>query len=205
MSKAKLKDLLAELKKEINYAFALLNMYSQLISKENIQLMNGSAPGFFSLVIHSLIAQTMLQIAKMTDNKITCGKENLTFDLVIERLKKEKGDNQYTQDLEKKYKTMIKNKLTEDVRQIRNKKLAHLDKKTVLEENELPKMTINQIDSVLDELSALHRKICEYCDIKTIHPDGIMIDGDATELMRILMEWKDLKAKDRQVGLGGRR
>ena len=123
-----------------------------LKSEDRINLLNYTAPTFFSVVHQSLIKDILISIIQLTDRHITKSNKNLTLETLIELIPS--SDHLLTNNL-----IELKSKLLDKTRafsKIRNKQLSHLDYKTFLENGNIRRFNFNK-DLVCDALTLISK------------------------------------------------
>ena len=137
---------------EVSELYFQWNTFRQLFTdRDNRDMMNSVAPGFFSLT-HDLLRDSIFQcICRLTDPSKTMGKDNLTLSKFAETLRvvgyEEASERIHT--LVETVKTSTHHSL---IRQHRNRRISHTDMRIRLEEETLPHVTIMQIQHSLDEI-----------------------------------------------------
>jgi hypothetical protein len=133
---------------------------------DTVDLLNKTAPGFFSIVQDALISSILLSIARLTDPKESAGKANLVLESLLEHL--DERDHPGLKDI-------VTRKLTElrgacrPIRDDRNKRLAHTDRAVRMSPagQLLPSLTVGDVQSAL-------KGICDVLNTVQVTYDSII-------------------------------
>ena len=129
-------------------------MYCQLYASGEsvVDLLSNSAPGFFRICHDLLVDDILLSISRLTDQKQTLAKSNLTLDRLIHSV-----DIKEYQDLRQEVERLfsdarVKSAFAKDQR---NKRIAHSDLSTKLQASLLPSFTKTNIEDALKAIRAV--------------------------------------------------
>lgn len=123
-------------------------LYCQLYasSESVVDLLSNSAPGFFRISHDLLVDDLLLSISRLTDQKQTLGKSNLTLDRLVHSVDTKKYQ-QLRQDVERLFSdARVKSGFAKDQR---NKRIAHSDLSTKLQASLLSSFTRANIEDAL--------------------------------------------------------
>ena len=129
-------------------------MYCDLYaSGENVvDLLSDSAPGFFRICHDLLVDDVLLSISRLTDQKQTFGKSNLTLDRLVHSIDTKKHQ-QLRQDVERLFSdARVKSSFAKDQG---NKRIAHSDLSTKLQASLLSSFTKANIEDALNAIRAV--------------------------------------------------
>ena len=158
-------EIFAKLQSDIVWLHGRWIIFNQLYgeSAERVQLLNDSAATYFRITQDVLLDDILISIGRITDKPIMGSNENLSLGQLINRLDKDKYPDIISL-LEGKLENI--QLLSKDIRQIRNKKLAHKDINIALAKVELlPRVTIKSISTTLEAIRDFMNE-CEgyFCD-----------------------------------------
>lgn len=154
-------------------------------SPERIDLLTKVAGPFFAMLQQTLFEDIVLQLARLTDHRKTCGKDNLT----INRLTCLVSDQQCKTEMEKLVASA--NATCEFARSWRHRRLAHNDLKLLLKipTDPLPGISRADVEQALEAFRALLNRIQGYfLKTETAYKYNITIGGDATSLIHYLQK-----------------
>ncbi|MFI5251455.1 MAG: hypothetical protein ACHQQQ_03390 [Bacteroidota bacterium] len=138
---------------------------------ERVDLMNETAPTFFSILQGLLINDIILGFSRLTDSSRINKNNNMTLERLQNSIRN-LGYDELSKSMAKKLEDLKKD--IKGVRLIRDKKIAHNDYNTVLNDNAsiLPSVTFReietmfrQIDDILDEVSLAFGETLSYKDV----------------------------------------
>ncbi|GCE65787.1 ATLS1-like light-inducible protein [cyanobiont of Ornithocercus magnificus] len=154
------------------------NMYRELYSSSQEAFdLHKSAGSFFGIVQHSLLDSIQLSLCKLNDPAGSGNKENMTLCALRQRLNLDKTD--ISRKIEAAHKRFSAK--CEQMKERRNKQIAHSDKKTILDGN-LMGPTPEEIDSVLTRLSDFMNYISKYYNNSGTSYRSFSIGGGASAL-----------------------
>ena len=158
-------------------------MYRQLYSssQEQFELLNKSAESFFAIVQHTLLHSTQLLLCKLNDPARSGDKENMTLCALQQLL------NLGETDISRKIEVALKrfSATCEQMKKLRNKQIAHFDKKTILDGN-LIGPTLEEIDGALARLRNVMNYISIYYDSCGSDYEGFVISRGSDALLESL-------------------
>ena len=148
---------------EITWLHAMWNAFHELYatSESNVELLNQSAPGFFSMCRYVLLRDILLGISRVTDPAQTGKKDNLS----LERLA-----NHIDQSTHSQLKAEIEQDLAvakdrcSFARESRNRVIAHNGLLAILHgpANPLPEITKQKIEEALQIICEIMNKVKRY-------------------------------------------
>ncbi|MEW6140367.1 MAG: hypothetical protein AB1733_19275 [Thermodesulfobacteriota bacterium] len=181
-----IRDVFNELKKEVQWLHARWLIYRQLFghSERRIELLNESASVFFFVIEEVLVDEVQVSLSKLTDPARTRRHENLSLEQLHERVCELDG-----QGLSSRLREILDN-LHEQCRGFRirrNRRLAHLDLRTGLQQGATPlpgvsrEMIAGALSLVRDYMNTIEG---HYCESETGYENVIMTrqDGEALVL-----------------------
>jgi len=186
----------AELSRDTIYLHHKWKIISELyVSGETvIELLNGTAPGFFRICKDVLVDDLFLSIQRLTDPKFTGNKENLTLEYLTDCI----DSSKYSQ-LRIEVEQLLadcSNKCT-FAREHSNKRIAHSDLQTRLQVTSLSSPTTTHVEDALQSIRSLMNAIEKhfyqpiYCDdVNISYVDyANVVTVDAFRLLNCLLEW----------------
>jgi AbiU2 len=150
--------------------------YSQLYSsKEAIEILNSSAPRFFSLLQYWLPWTIYLQIGRLTDppqSGTRSGlRSNASFSGFVKVLR-EAGETAAADALDNDYKAL--QPAVQKIRNIRDRMLAHADLQTVLrKESPLPEVSHEELTALVDKIGKTYNRIDAHFRGKETYFEGM--------------------------------
>ena len=164
-------------------------MYKQLYASgpRRLELLNDSGSNFFVDLRRILIDDMIVGTCRMIDPAHTRHRRNATLDDLIHAVADE-GINDLATELKKHLRT-IESK-SKPLRAHRNKRISHRDRETALEPEKrpLPGVTVETIDSVLDEIGKfLNTFQLNFGDSSTIY-DWVNVSHGADTMIERLKE-----------------
>lgn len=155
-------------------------------SPERVDLLNWSAPVFFAILDDVLLDDVLLEIARMTDSDRTGRWENASIQKLITILPPEDvAEHSWSVKLSELH------ALSDRIRTIRDKRLAHadLDSAVRYHDDPLPGVSRAYVEDVLkgirDLLGSIENK---YRATRTAHQDFLPPIGGVDALVRVLEE-----------------
>ena len=170
-------------------ASAKWQLIEQLFAKTTArsQLLMRIGSGFFALIKDSLVTDVMISLGRLLDKPHHNGNHNLTLERLMNTVIR-LGNIELAQKLE----VHLKNAREAEIaaRRYRNKRLAHNDLKTILDQeaNPLPAATVGDIRKMLHEAGEFLNLIDLHFCRSTTAFGFTMIDGDANSLVRLARE-----------------
>lgn len=143
--------------------------YCQLfaIKETRIELLNQSAPSFFSLIQKTLLDNIILGIAKLTDPCKSGNKKNITLNAITSYINHEDLKEDIQNDIRE---LTLKAQFCRDRR---NKIIAHMDFDFTLDTNNIEKLepaTKKKIETVITSIQSIYNKIEHfYFDTNTLY------------------------------------
>ena len=116
---------------------------------ENLPFMQETAPTYFSITRESLMHDVMLAIRRLFDGEKMSGNENCTFDWLAKNLDQGNKRAEFEKAL-----LQLKPK-TDFLNTWRHKVLAHNDYEHGVNQQLLPKVELEKIDDIIQEMSSL--------------------------------------------------
>ena len=182
-----IQDIFEEIKKEITWLHVRWIIYRQLFefSPTRIDILNECASVFFWIIQVVLIDEVQLCLGKLTDSATTAGKDNLSFNQLQNVI--ETDDQSLAAYIKKKLDEILSN--CQGIRIHRNKRLAHLDLNTAMQQGAQPLPTVgiqtieNVLYSVRDYMNAIEE---HYCHRTTGYEHFLMLGNDGDALVSIL-------------------
>jgi hypothetical protein len=160
------------------------------LSKERIDLMNSTAPNFFSLIQGVFFENIILHIACLTDDEAMGKNNNLTIYCLLKIFK----DDPIIEELQKQLENS-KIAVTK-AREWRNKYIGHRDYKLAIDplENPLPTINYDEIGNAIAELNRLLNIVELHLNDSTTMFEGHISFTSADNMIRLLnygnLQWK---------------
>jgi hypothetical protein len=139
---------------------------------EDYSIIDDTAPSFFNSIQLIFAHYLLLEISKLLDSKLYNGKERLCFEQI------------FSEEELKSLKDLAKN-----LKNWRNKILAHLDKEVALSEESLPNIRNNDIGKIVDNMKDLLINFSEKNSVQLSFPVKPP-KGTAEDLLKYLKEGK---------------
>ena len=173
---------------EVSWLHAVWEIFIQLYgsSDDNVRLMNSVAPQYFAITKDVLFDELVLILCRLTDSAKTRSQDNATFAQLIEKLDQDRHD-QLIKSLMARLE-VINNKIG-SFRVWRNKRLAHKDLSTALENDSLvlPGITRGDTQEVINEMvDFLNEFSIELQGEKQVYNPFLVHHGDGNALMAYL-------------------
>jgi len=130
--------------------------YLELFSdRDTVGLLNNVAMASFQMLEESLRSDITMSICRLCDPAKSCGQNNLSINVLVEKFSKVPGLSQLWDDFQRQ---------CEPVRQYRNKRIGHNDLSAALQphDNPLPNVTRPTIDSILSEATKLVNQVYRF-------------------------------------------
>lgn len=181
-------ELFISVNSEITWLHTVWETYIQLYgtNDENMETMNITAPQFFGIIQYVLFSELVTTLNRLTDKHKTFGKSNASLEQIIKNI-----DQTSYPELIAQLKTKIENIVTKTkpFREWRDKKIAHSDLATALEQNTeiLPGITREYTQKLIEDVVEFINEFSVQIlgDTQRYEP-FLMHRGDGAELMRIL-------------------
>jgi hypothetical protein len=149
-------------------------------SKERVDVLNRSAPTFFSLVQGTILDDVLLHVARLTDRVEHGGRHNLT----VQRLPLLMSSSPNLASVRNACETAVKS--ANFCRELRNKRLAHASLPHALGEGSIDGVSRAQIGQALTDIAeALNAVTRAYTGGETMFDDGMPLGG-AEQLLEVL-------------------
>lgn len=159
--------------------------YLFTVSDKRMTVLTGLAPGFFAIIRDVLRDDAFISISRLTDRSSTRGKSNLSIVTLVELA--EKSDNTELSSVARKLLDQLLARV-ENIRQWRDKWLAHTDFDQSILEQPLPSTKVKRGD--IDEALRLIREIMHlfaaHLSQEPAQYDMPIVPGDAEVLARLL-------------------
>ena len=125
--------------------------------QENIDVLNKSGSNVFRLLQMSLIDDVIMSLSKLTDAEKWSGSENASIHNVVKKWRQQLSDDADTTEIDEQLKTVAV--YCNNIRQYRNKTLAHADLLYALKVSTLPRITYDEIELTVEALKKILIKI----------------------------------------------
>jgi HEPN superfamily AbiU2-like protein len=170
-------------------------IYRQLFadSQHRVDLLNDSASTFFLVVEDVLFESIQLGFARLGDPAQSGTGRNLTLESLLNEVKKRPQDAALLAKLTvllHKYRTECSK-----LKRIRNKKLAHLDRQTILGRKRLTNPSRNEIEHALTTLRDFVNSFDLYFGIPEMAYEKMILRDDGNALVHVLkqgLRYRDL-------------
>lgn len=197
---------LAEIYKALHYRMVLLwlkhKQYRDLFASghQRIELLNSTAPAFFSIVSESMAVSVMLDLSAMTDPPKSSGEKNLT----ITRLPTFYVDMQKRTEIQKLVRLAVK-AVGDTVRPWRDKRLVHHDLELSIGNlpklNQLPHLSEPHINTALVFIGdALNRVALDHGASAHSYPNATSQSAGSLALLGHLYTSKVRRSKWEHLG-----
>lgn len=194
-------------KQQLMSASAKWQLVEQLFakSKTRSEFLKSAGSGFFELVKDSLVTDVMISLGRLLDRSKLKGNENLTLERLVTSVS-ELGN----EELSIKLNVHLDNaKAAYDATRLyRNKRLAHNDLKTILEQDTNPLLpaTVGDVRKTLRETGEFLNLIDLHYRRSTTTFGFAMIEGDVDSIVRLLRDGmllreRNLNRKRTEAGL----
>jgi len=176
-------------KQQLITASAKWQLVEQLFakSKTRSEFLKRTGSGFFALVKDSLVTDVMISLGRLLDRSNLKGNENLTLErLVTSASELENGELALKLDVH-----LVNARAAYDATRLyRNKRLAHNDLKTILEQdaNPLRPATVGDVRKTLREAGEFLNIIDLHYRRSTTTFGFQMIEGDADSIVRLIRD-----------------
>jgi hypothetical protein len=133
------------IKQELNHIHYRWVLYRQMFgtNPRRIDLINSTSSNVFVEFQWLVIDYMVMSLSKLTDRARMGGKENLSYHYLIERVR-EHGENELANELQEELNDLTE--ASEKFRNMRNKRVAHNDLVTALDEDGSPLPGISRAD-----------------------------------------------------------
>ena len=177
---------------DVSNLFNRYKIFKQVYgSEEAVNLLNESAPGFFSEIRAIMLENLLILISQLTDVPLMGGRENLSVQKLIDVIEAHQSGLSQVMGLNVIL-TQLKDHV-KPIREIRNRTLAHNDwgRRNV----DLPIVMKKGIDDSLEALQEVLRVISlHFRDVDLRCEPFAISDGD--DLIAVLRQWRDYSKKD---------
>jgi len=150
-------------------------------SEERIKILSNTAGTFFYIIQELLKESVFLTISRLTDPKMSAGKENLSLEKLVSELESS-GDSKLAKELALEL-TKIKDN-SEPIRKWRNKKLSHADlqKSTNPKFNPLPPVLLGTLDKIFIQINEFSNAIAKELGKPYVLHEKAIIEGGVEDL-----------------------
>ncbi len=182
-------DEFAAFSNRVVYLHVLWHEYAALFRPPAVDTklahLNKAAPTFFALVQQTWLDQLFLEIGKLMDPAGSGERETLGVASVLTRI----GDS----SLEAKLTTLRQTleKLYADIKEWRNKRIAHNDWKHFTGLRPLPGVGIDDVEKLIFGLEQLTDMIALHCFDYNVSCKPDAVNGGAKKLLQSLSKWQD--------------
>ena len=149
-----LNDIFLAVNREVTWLHTVWDLYIQLYgtSDEHMNIMNSSAPLFFSIVQNILFEELAITVNRLIEKHNTFGKDNACLEQIIEKI--DSNTHPSLIDILRVKLKDIRSK-SSTFRMWRNKRIAHSDLVTILEKNSeiLPGITRREVQELISKIS----------------------------------------------------
>ena len=162
-------------------------------SKTRSEFLKRTGSGFFALVKDSLVTDVMISLGRLLDRSNLKGNENLTLERLVTSVS-ELGNGELALKLDAH---LVNARAEYDATRLyRNKRLAHNDLKTILEQdaNPLRPATVGDVRKTLREAGEFLNLIDLHYRRTTTTFGFQMIEGDADSIVRLIRDGMLLRA-----------
>jgi hypothetical protein len=176
-------------KQQLITASAKWQLVEQLFAKSQVRsdFLRRTGSGFFALIRDSVITDVMISLGRLLDKPRLNGNDNLTLERLMTSVS-ELGD----QELAPKLADHLQNAKAayNATRLYRNKRLAHNDLKTILEQElmPMPPATVGEIRTTLREAGIFLNIISLHYRKSTTTFGYAMIEGDADGIVGLIRD-----------------
>lgn len=176
-------------KEQLITASAKWQLVEQLFAKSQVRsdFLRRTGSGFFALIKDSVVADVMISLGRLLDKPHLKGNENLTLERIMISVS-ELGN----EELALKLADHLENAKAayEATRLYRNKRLAHNDLKSILEQETmpLPPATVGEIRATLRETGQFLNAIDLHYQKSTTTFGFVMIEGDADGIVGLVRD-----------------
>jgi hypothetical protein len=176
-------------KQQLITASAKWQLVEQLFakSKTRSEFLKRTGSGFFALVKDSLVTDVMISLGRLLDRSNLKGNENLTLERLVTSVS-ELGNGELALKLDAH---LVNARAAYDATRLyRNKRLAHNDLKTILEQdaNPLRPATVGDVRKTLREGGEFLNLIDLHYRRSTTTFGFQMIEGDADSIVRLIRD-----------------
>jgi hypothetical protein len=192
MIPANIKDIYEELKGHVVWLHGRWILYRQLFDKseKRIDLLNECASSFFYVIEDVLFRDVMLFLCKLTDPASTRTRDGNSENLSLKQLQQrvEVSEPHLAASLERLLKDL--DDKCEDIREWRNKRLAHSDLITEMRNgaSSLPGISRQMIEEALKLVREYMNMIENHYHNNTVAYDIFLMNKDADTLVSILID-----------------
>lgn len=176
-------------KQQLIAASAKWQLVEQLFAKSKVrsEFLSRTGSGFFALVKDSVVTDVMISLGRLLDKPHIKGNDNLTLERLMASVS-ELGNGELALKLD----AHLQNARAayENTRLYRNKRLAHNDLKTILEQEAIPlrPATVGDVKATLRETGKFLNLIDLHYRESTTTFGYVMIEGDADSIVGLLRD-----------------
>jgi hypothetical protein len=184
---------------QLVWLYAKWNIFLQLFGgeKARVDLLNESAPGFFYVCQWSMWHEITIGLCRLSDREKTGKKENLTLERLVNQI-----DGNQNPALLAKCRQLLQHVTAccEPFRDLRNRKLAHIDLPTALNVHPEPLPATNRkmVVDALGSIDNLMNAVLSHFDNATKYFAGIDLLGNGDALARCLKLAHDYREEERR-------
>jgi hypothetical protein len=148
-------------------------------------VLSNAAPGFFAIVRDVIRDDAFISLSRLTDQPRISGKENLSMITLVE-LAKDSGNLSLSSAAQLLLSQLLEH--VDDIREWRNKWLAHTDLSQALLERPLPNTQVQrgEIDEALRLIRELMNLFVDHLSQERVIYELPIVPGDADVLARLL-------------------
>jgi hypothetical protein len=153
-----------------------------LTKSSRMELINRSAPLFFSIFEDSIINDILLSISRLTDPPITAGFKNASLKRALSLIKEETTKQDLTKEL-----NFLDQKVS-TIRELRNKNISHIDFDNLFNQGPKPviEVTKKDIEESIKMAQIIFNSIeYHFCKSKTVF-ESFPSMGGSYELLRLI-------------------
>jgi hypothetical protein len=149
---------------------------------EQYQIFNKAGPAVWILLRESLFDSIMMDLGRLMDPGISCGRKNLSFEHVVKAIPRIRHD-----DVINKLLSLSRENFGVLVTPWRNRRLGHNDLETIIDNLPLPDIHFSEIDSFINKINNLARTIgLAVCNIDQSFVPYLSLNQWSLQLFRIL-------------------
>lgn len=194
-------DLFKHLLNDVIWLHVKWRIYRQLYgtSAEHVELLNRTAPTFFSVAQEAILNDVLLAISRLTDPATCAGHENLSIARVFEAYEGNDRPNlvPFLRELES---------ACNRIRSRRNRRLAHRDLHTVGDSEALAALGLSRadIERALKSIRDFLNQLCSAAQGGVVEFDCVLnLVEDGDHLVDILQKHDEQSRQRRAAGVSG--
>ena len=157
------------------------NTYIDLFNEENRDLLSKVAATFFSDIAQIMRRDWVLQACKIMDPAETFGSENMTINLINKQLQEQSLYNSDIGDTSNSLKSYYLK-----LKPVRNKRLAHHDRNSHINETVLGETTESELDDFLRDIQVYCDQVGTSIGVGPLDFSGSGCSGDVLDLIKYL-------------------